>query len=80
MNVVKMSGRDGIGSIIMGILGSLKIKVVLISRLDLMLQMMVRTVLVVMGVWASIKNLLMMVRLNLSGRRLRIICSVIPAP
>ena len=28
----------GMGSIIMGILGSLKIKVVLISRLDLMLQ------------------------------------------
>ena len=42
----------GMGSIIMGILGSLKIKVVLISRLDLMLQMMVRTVLVGMGVWA----------------------------
>ena len=63
-----------------GNLGSLKIKVVLISRLDLMLQMMVRTVLVGMGVWVSIKNLLMMVGLNLSGRRLGIICSVIPAP
>ena len=55
------------GSIIMGILGSLRIKVVLISRLALMLPMMVRTVLVGMGVWASIKNLLMMVRLNLLG-------------
>ncbi|OFN13524.1 hypothetical protein HMPREF2609_03130 [Rothia sp. HMSC058E10] len=76
----KKNISGGIGSIIMGILGSLKIKVVLISRLDLMLQMMVRTVLVGMGVWVSIKNLLMMVGLNLSGRRLRIICSVIPAP
>ena len=37
------------GSIIMGILGSLRIKVVLISRLALMLPMMVRTVLVGMA-------------------------------